>query len=154
MKGSAKTGILILAVVLAAAVGCGIGCAVVMKLSGKEADAYAEHSHTAKDHLELHKRLELTEAQEPEMEALERNFAQRAVELRKPIHAANHELAAALVEDRSHSQRVRDAVDKIHHAQAELQKATIEHIIEMRTVLDDDQFDEFLELTAATLREN
>ena len=44
------------------------------------------------------------------------------------------------------------AIEKIHHAQAALQNATIDHIIEMRTVLDEDQFTEFLEATADSLR--
>ena len=57
-----------------------------------------------------------------------------------------------LVEDRAHSPRVKAAIEKIHHAQAALQNATIDHIIEMRTILDEDQFTEFLEATAESLR--
>ena len=92
--------------------------------------------------------------QAEEMEALKEKFALRADELREPISEANRELAAALVEDRSYSQRVKDAVDRIHRAQAELQKATVEHLVEMRTVLNDDQFNEFLMATTTELREH
>ena len=64
----------------------------------------------------------------------------------------NERRIRALVEDRAHSPRVKAAIEKIHHAQAALQNATIDHIIEMRTVLDEDQFTEFLEATADSLR--
>jgi len=155
MKESAKTGILILSVVLAAAVGCGIGCAIVLKHSGtSDPDGGHVKAHMADDHFELHKRLNLTEAQERDMEVLEKAFKVKLKELGKPIREANSELGAALVEDRSHSPRVRAAIKKIHHAQAELQNVTIEHILEMRTVLDEDQFNEFLQMTSESLRAN
>ena len=153
MSGGAKTSVLIVTVAFAAAVGCGIGCAIAMKWSQGHGEQSGE-SHTADDHLELHKKLELTEDQKPKMEALEEKFAEQAAELREPIFEANRELADALVEDKSHSARVKAAVNKIHHAQAVLQKATIEHVIEMRTVLDEEQFDEFLEMTAGSLRKH
>ena len=155
MKEGAKTGLLILAIILAAAVGCGIGCAIVLKHSGKS-DPKDGHvrAHMPDDHFEIHKRLKLSEAQERDMEVLEKTFKAKLTELGKPIREANSELGAALVEDRSHSPRVREAIKKIHHAQAELQNVTIEHILEMRTILDEDQFNEFLEMTAESLRAN
>jgi Spy/CpxP family protein refolding chaperone len=139
VKEGAKTGILILAVVVAAAVESG-----------------GPHDSTGvgmpDDHFELHKQLKLSEAQEREMEALEEGFREKLAELSEPIHEANGELATALVEDRTHSPRVKAAIEKIHHAQAALQNATIDHIIEMRTILDEHQFTEFLEATADSLR--
>ena len=155
MNAKAKTGLLILAVVLAAAVGCGIGCAIVLKHSG---DSHSGHGHARAhmpdDHFEIHKRLKLSEAQDRDMEVLENAFKAKLAELGKPIKEANSELATALVEDRSHSPRVRDAIKKIHHAQAALQNVTIGHILEMRTVLNEDQFDEFLQMTAESLQAN
>jgi Spy/CpxP family protein refolding chaperone len=155
MKSGAKTAGLIIGVVLAAGIGCGIGCAVALKWSGSEDGIHtADHGRDHENHLEVHKRLELTDAQRPKMLGLEKEFAEKVAEYRKPIQEANRELADALLEDRSHSQRVKDAIDKIHVAQAELQKATIEHIIEMQTILDERQFNEFLELTAESLRKH
>lgn len=154
MSGGAKTAVLIVSVAFAAAIGCGIGCAIAMKWSQGHETEQTGDSHTADDHLALHKKLHLRDDQKPKMDALEEKFAEQIAELRKPIFEANAELADALVEDKAHSERVKAAVDKIHHAQAVLQKATIEHIIEMRTVLDEDQFDEFLEVTAESLRKH
>ena len=153
MKEGAKTGLLILAVVVAAAVGCGIGCAIVLNHGEKSGDSHGSTgAGMPDDHFELHKRLTLSKEQEKEMEALEKEFREKLAELSEPIHEANGELATALVEDRAHSPRVKAAIEKIHHAQAALQNATIDHIIEMRTILDEDQFTEFLEATAESLR--
>ena len=153
MKEGAKTGLLILAVVVAAVVGCGIGCAIVLNHGEKSGDSHGSTGAGMPDgHFELHKRLTLSKEQEKEMEALEKEFREKLAELSEPIHEANGELATALVEDRAHSPRVKAAIEKIHHAQAALQNATIDHIIEMRTILDEDQFTEFLEATAESLR--
>jgi hypothetical protein len=142
-----------MAVVLAAAIGCGIGCAIVLKRSESgDSKQVGERAHMPEDHFELHKRLELSAAQKRDMDVLEEAFGKKLAELGRPIQEANSELATALVEDRSHSPRVRDAIEKIHRAQAELQNATIEHILEMRTVLDEDQFTKFLRATADSLR--
>jgi len=155
VKEGAKTGILILAVVLAAAIGCGIGCAIALKYGAKAGGKQGQtEAHMSDNHFELHKRVTLSEAQEHDMEMLEVAFRETLAELSEPIHEANAELAAALVEDRARSPRVSDAIEKIHRAQAALQNATIDHIMEMRTILDEDQFDEFLEATAHSLREN
>ena len=80
MSGGTKTAILIIGVVFAAAVGCGIGCAIALKWSQGHV-ARSGKSHTVDDHLALHKKLELREDQKLKMEALEEKFAKQVAEL-------------------------------------------------------------------------
>jgi len=147
MTSKGKTALLLVGVVLGAAIGCGLGCFAVMKWSSNSPQGMHGAGHDW-----LHEHLELTHEQEAPMEEIEKRFAEVEAAHQGAIHAANVQLAEVFVEDQSYSKRVQDAVDKIHHAQAGMQKATIEHLVEMKTVLTEEQYQKVLELTEASLR--
>ena len=104
-------------------------------------------------HYWIHNQLSLSAKQESELEPIEAKFARRKDELVASIREANRELAEALLADKSDSERVKDAVQKIHRAQGELQQAVLEHVFDMRPVLNQEQYDRLIHLTAHALRD-
>lgn len=155
MNDKPKTLLLLGAIVLAALVGCALGCFLVIRFAtgGGEARIPDASAHAADPHWRLHAQLGITEAQNEGLEAIEARFADRETALKSRLAKANAELGRVLKEDRKYSPRVEATVDEIHNAMAELQKATIEHLIEMEEVLTPEQFDHLLELTGEALSE-
>jgi hypothetical protein len=74
--------------------------------------------------------------------------------LEEVIQLANRELAEKILKDKSYSPSVEKSVAEIHNAMGQLQEATLEHIFELRDVLDPAQYERLIELTVQGLSEN
>ena len=101
----------------------------------------------------IHKDLELSDAQEQRLEVVERKFAARKKELEARLRAANLALADAIETDKANSPAVQAAIDDFHEAMGELQKLTIEHVFEMREILDEEQAKAFDKEIVRALKE-
>ena len=102
-------------------------------------------------HEVLHEELDLSAAQEQEIEALEREFATRRRGLELEMRAANAELATAMREEHAYGPRVTAAIEHFHMAMGELQSETMRHVFAMREVLTPEQRTEFDALVASAL---
>lgn len=102
-------------------------------------------------HAWIHEELTLTPAQEKRLEPSEQRFEETKRHLTEVIRLTNRELARFIEEDRTNSPRVQDSVRRIHAAMGELQQATLQHIFEMRDVLEPEQYDRLLRLTTEAL---
>lgn len=94
-------------------------------------------------HAMVHHDLNLTADQERRLEAVELRFAGRRAALETELRSANAELAAAMAESERYGPEVQAAIDHFHHAMGELQKETVEHVFEMRSLLDPAQAETF-----------
>jgi len=102
-------------------------------------------------HQMLHNELQLSAAQEREIEALERDFAPRRRALEAEMRAANGELATAMREEHEYGPRVTAAIERFHHAMGQLQSETMQHVFDMREVLNEEQRQRFDVVVADTL---
>lgn len=102
-------------------------------------------------HEALHDKLDLTPAQDRQIEALERDFATRRRALELEMRSANGELAAAMRQEHAYGPRVTAAVERFHAAMGELQSATMAHVFAMREVLTPTQRTEFDAIVASAL---
>ena len=102
-------------------------------------------------HIQIHQKLGLTPEQERRLEPIEQRFAQQKEELLRSIRQANGQLAKAIRDDKSNSSEITTAVAAIHAAQGELQKITLDHVFEMKAVLQPKQYQKLLDLTAQAL---
>lgn len=105
-------------------------------------------------HAMVHHDLDLTADQERRLEILETRFAQRRAALEAELRTANAELAAAMASSKRYGPEVQAAVDHFHHAMGELQKETIEHVFEMRSLLDPAQAETFDRRVSEALTED
>lgn len=110
---------------------------------------------TRKDHADahhwVHGQLELTAEQEKQLEPIERRYDEQRRQFSEVIRSANAELAQAIVADGGGSPRVKAAIAKIHDAHGQLQEATLRHVFEMKPVLQPEQYNKLLNLTANAL---
>ena len=90
-------------------------------------------------HTCLHTELKLDAAQEAKVEAIEARFAVRKKALELDMRAANARLAEAIEAEHGYGPKVTAAVDNVHHVMGEMQKETLEHLFEMRAVMNPDQ---------------
>lgn len=90
-------------------------------------------------HSFLHGELKLDTRQEAKVEAIEARFAVRKKVLELDMRAANARLAQAIEAEHGYGPRVTAAVDHVHHVMGEMQKETLEHLFEMRAVMNPDQ---------------
>jgi nickel and cobalt resistance protein CnrR len=104
-------------------------------------------------HAWIHQKLGISPGQEAKLEPIEIRYAEEKRHHEELMKMANRELAQAILEDKQDSEKVRSAVDKIHHAMGGMQKATINHLFEMKTVLNPEQYEQLLQLTAQGLQE-
>ncbi len=86
-------------------------------------------------HQLMHDRLDLTAAQQAEIDRLEAGFARARVSLDARLRQANADLAAAMESEHQYGPKVASAVDHSHVAMGDLQKETLAHVFAMRTVL-------------------
>lgn len=99
----------------------------------------------------IHRELAMTPEQERRLEPSERRYDETKRHLTELIRIANQDLAQAIAEDRSNSPRVQAAVHRIHEAMGKLQQATLQHIFEMKEVLQPEQYDRLIEITKKAL---
>ncbi|MGR4863542.1 periplasmic heavy metal sensor [Caulobacter sp. LARHSG274] len=122
----------VLLAVLAGAGGAGIGAAYVFKAH-----------HRPSLHELVHEELDLSPAQERQLDALERDFAVRRRAREAELRAANAQLAAAIQARHDYSPQVQAAVERFDQAMGELQKETVQHVLAMRKVLTPQQAAKF-----------
>lgn len=114
-----------------------------------------DKGHPAQDYHEwIHKKLNMTAEQERRSLTSERRYEETKRHLEEVIRLANSELAERILKDKSYSPSVEKSVAEIHSAVGQLQKATLEHIFELKEVLDAEQYGRLIELTAQGLSEN
>lgn len=94
-------------------------------------------------HSLLHDQLDLSSAQQVQIEALEKRFAVRKQALELELRADNAKLAGAIEAEHGFGPQVSATIDHSHMVMGELQKATLEHIFAMRSVLKPDQAAQF-----------
>lgn len=90
-------------------------------------------------HEVVHNELNLTAAQQRQIESLEADFATRRHALEAEMRAANAELASAIREEHGYGPGVAASVERFHHGMGNLQTATIRHVFAMREVLSAEQ---------------
>lgn len=90
-------------------------------------------------HALIHDDLDLDQAQERKLSALERQFAARREALEDRLRRSNALLGEAIAAEHQYGPRVSAAVDDTHDAMGDLQKTTLEHVFAMRAVLRPDQ---------------
>lgn len=90
-------------------------------------------------HAFLHNDLNLSVKQEAKIEAIEARFAVRKKALELEMRAANARLAEAIEAEHGYGTKVTAAVDHVHHVMGEMQKETLEHLFEMRAVMNPEQ---------------
>ena len=86
-------------------------------------------------HVLLHHELHLTAAQNEQIAALERRFAERRKKFEGEMKAANRDLAMALEADHTYGPKEEAAIDRFHRAEKSFQEATIRHVLAMRAIL-------------------
>lgn len=104
-------------------------------------------------HAFVHGELDLSAAQEAQLERLERDFAVRRKAREAELRAANAALAAAIQARHTYSPEVQAAVERFHHEMGELQKETILHVLDMRQILTPAQAARFDQRIAQALTE-
>ena len=90
-------------------------------------------------HAFLHNELKLDASQEAKIETIEARFAVRKKALELNMRAANARLAEAIEAEHGYGPKVTAAVDDVHHVMGSMQKETLEHLFEMRGVMNADQ---------------
>lgn len=125
-----KTGRLILAVLLAGLAGC---------LGAIAADRWLNHEDNGTLHQFVHEELVLTEDQNARLETLEARFAVERAALEASLRAANARLAQAMGDEHDYGPEVSAAIDDVHERMGELQKATVQHVFDMREILEPEQ---------------
>jgi len=102
----------------------------------------------------IHKKLKMTPEQERRSLISERRYEETKRHLDEVIRLANLELAQNIQRDKSFSPAVKKSVADIHKAMGEIQIATLEHVFELKDVLDADQYSQLIALTVQGLSEN
>lgn len=125
-----KTGRLLLAVLLAGLAGC---------LGAIAADRWLNHEDNGSLHQFVHEELVLTEDQNTRLETLEARFAVERAALESSLRAANARLAQAMDDEHEYGPEVSAAIDDVHGQMGELQKATVQHVFDMREILEPEQ---------------
>jgi len=105
-------------------------------------------------HHYLHNQLHITHDQEQKLTEIEKDFSQKKQYLEETMRVANMELAESIKKHDTYSPEVQQAVDKIHSAMGEMQKATLEHLFEMKPILNEEQNKKLKRLITEALYEN
>lgn len=103
------------------------------------ARAWFPAHHASELHQLMHERLDLTPAQQAEIDRLEKSFSNTRHALDARLRESNAALAQAIETEHEIGPKVTGAVDASHMAMGELQKATLAHVFAMRAVLNPSQ---------------
>ena len=125
-----KTAHLVLAILLAAVAGC---------LGAVAADRWLDREHDGSLHQFVHEELVLSKEQNARLEALEARFAVERSALEASLRASNARLAQAMEEEHAFGPEVSAAIDDVHARMGDLQKATVQHVFDMREILNPQQ---------------
>jgi Spy/CpxP family protein refolding chaperone len=99
--------------------------------------------HAQSLHEMVHHELQLTAAQDRQLESLEQDFAVRRRAREAELRAANAQLAAAIQARHEYGPEVEAAVERFHAAMGALQLETVQHVLAMRKVLTPEQAAKF-----------
>jgi nickel and cobalt resistance protein CnrR len=102
-------------------------------------------------HALLHSTLNLSAAQNKEIEEEEKRFERVRLQLESGVHNANVELAKAIRTSKRDGPEVRIAIEHVHLALGAYQKETVSHIFRMRSVLSPEQAELFDRSVTQTL---
>jgi Spy/CpxP family protein refolding chaperone len=103
------------------------------------ADRWLNHEDNGSLHQFVHEELVLTEDQNSRLETLEARFAVERAALESSLRAANARLAQAMDAEHEYGPEVSAAIDDVHGQMGELQKATVQHVFDMREILEPEQ---------------
>lgn len=90
-------------------------------------------------HAFLHHELKPDSVRSAQIEAIEARFAARRTVLEIEMRAANARLAKAIEAEHGYGPGVTCAVDHVHKVMGDMQKETLEHLFEMRAVMNADE---------------
>ncbi|MDF1815263.1 MAG: periplasmic heavy metal sensor [Verrucomicrobiales bacterium] len=112
-------------------------------------DHHHHHSHAqeADFHQWIHDNLNLTEEQSRILHPIEDVFENNRKTHRNEILRAGRELAEAIGQSPADEGALDQALQKLHRAQGELQKATLQHFLEMKDHLTDEQGQKLIQWT-------
>lgn len=99
--------------------------------------------HATSLHEMVHQELQLSAAQDRQLDKLEQDFAVRRRAREAELRAANAQLAAAIQVRHEYSPEVVAAVERFHTAMGGLQLETVQHVLAMRKVLTPEQAAKF-----------
>lgn len=102
-------------------------------------------------HAFLHNELKLDAVQESKIHSIEARFAMRKKARELEMRAANARLAEAIEAEHGYGPKVTAAVDHVHHVMGEMQKETLEHLFEMRALMNPEQAKRFDQTVAKAL---
>lgn len=125
---------LAIAVLLAALAGC---------IGALAADRWIRANDEPTLHEFVHDELELTAEQSKQLETLEAAYVVEHKELELALRAANARLARAMDDEHEFGPEVAAAIDEVHARMGALQKATINHVFDMRKLLNPAQQQRF-----------
>lgn len=125
-----KTRQLIFAVLFAALAGC---------LGAIAADRWLNQERAGSLHQFVHEELVLTDKQDRELETLEARYAVERSALEGSLRASNARLAQAMEKEHEFGPEVSAAIDDVHARMGALQEATVQHVFDMREILDPEQ---------------
>ena len=108
------------------------------------------HGHS---HSWIHKQLGITGEQDKLLEPIERRYHEERRHYIELIRNANKELAVDIQQDKGKSARIDKIVEQIHEAMGGLQKITLNHVFDMKEILNREQYEKLLSLTADGLHE-
>lgn len=118
---------IVVAVLLAALAGC---------LGALAADRWIDPGHDRGLHEFVHNELNLSSAQEANLDEVERKFSAQQKELEFGLRAANARLAQAIDQEHEYGPEVAAAIDEVHERMGGVQKSTVQHVFAMREILD------------------
>jgi len=96
--------------------------------------------------------LSLSESQKKEIESLDRSFYARIEKIRTELRQRRAELSEVLGDSSPNREKIKDKVSEIASLQAELQRETINHLVEIRSLLTPEQQAKFFSLIGKRLR--
>ncbi len=105
-------------------------------------------------HALLHSTLNLSAAQNKEIDEEEKRFERVRSRHEAGVHSANVELAKAIRKSKRDGPEVRIAIERVHVALGAYQKETVSHIFRMRSVLSSEQAEVFDRSVAQTLMQS
>lgn len=90
--------------------------------------------------------LSLSESQKEKIESLDRSFYARVEKIRTELGERRADLSELLGESPSSQEKIKDKVSEIASLQAKLQRETINHLVEIRSLLTPEQQAKFFSL--------
>lgn len=97
------------------------------------------HDDNGSLHRFVHEEMVLTEDQNARLEALEARVAVERAALEASLRASNARLAQAMDDEHEYGPGVSAAIDDVHSRMGDLQKATVQHVFDMREILEPEQ---------------